>query len=281
MTIRSQSKEEEGQQLVPRQLFHPWMARSRDSIYLVRLIPGFPSLQSSSQPPRKLEKLISFIQKYKETGFNDALIIAKEIASEMKVEPVFYEKRTIRKIKHFDDSDNEEELAQSALESFKISYFLYIIDQTLSSLQSRCRREEEEEVSRAEKRRRRRSCRREEEEKEAALLGGGGGAAAKEEEEAPRRGGVGVAAEKRRSGSCRQEEEEEEAALLGGGGGAAAKEEEEAPLWWGSNQTRERESSRRAREREMKRMRERELKVIEWNRKKFQNFWRDHCRLKF
>ncbi|KAL6208685.1 hypothetical protein ACLB2K_019631 [Fragaria x ananassa] len=137
MTIRSQSKEEEGQQLVPRQLFHPWMARSRDSIYLVRLIPGFPSLQSSSQPPRKLEKLISFIQKYKETGFNDALIIAKEIASEMKVEPVFYEKRTIRKIKHFDDSDNEEELAQSALESFKISYFLYIIDQTLSSLQSR------------------------------------------------------------------------------------------------------------------------------------------------
>ncbi|KAL6179146.1 hypothetical protein ACLB2K_050662 [Fragaria x ananassa] len=154
-------------------------------------------------------------------------------------------------------------------------------DAKLAGRRRRCRREEEEEVSRAEKRRRRRSCRREEEEKEAALLGGGGGAAAKEEEEAPRRGGVGVAVEKRRSGSCRREEEEEEAALLGGGGGAAAKEEEEAPLWWGSNQTRERESNRRAREREMKRMRERELKVIEWNRKKFQNFWRDHCRLKF
>ncbi|XP_004298173.1 PREDICTED: uncharacterized protein LOC101310988 [Fragaria vesca subsp. vesca] len=52
----------------------------------------------------ELEKLISFIQKYRETGFNDALIIAKEIAT---------------------------------LESFKVSYFLYIIDQALSSLQSR------------------------------------------------------------------------------------------------------------------------------------------------
>ncbi|KAL6134634.1 hypothetical protein ACLB2K_066862 [Fragaria x ananassa] len=47
-----QSKEGEGQQLVARQLFRPWTARSSNSSYLVRLVPGFPSMQSSSQPPR-------------------------------------------------------------------------------------------------------------------------------------------------------------------------------------------------------------------------------------
>ncbi|KAL6175747.1 hypothetical protein ACLB2K_052386 [Fragaria x ananassa] len=45
--------EGEGQQLVARQLFRPWTARSRDSSYVVRLVPGFSSLQSSSRPPRR------------------------------------------------------------------------------------------------------------------------------------------------------------------------------------------------------------------------------------
>ena len=66
-----------------------------------------------------------------------ALIITKEIASEMGIEAEFRKKRTIQKKKHFDESDNEE-LTQSALESsFKVGYFFYIIDQSLSSLQSR------------------------------------------------------------------------------------------------------------------------------------------------
>ncbi|XP_040369370.1 zinc finger MYM-type protein 1-like [Rosa chinensis] len=85
----------------------------------------------------ELEKLISFMQNYRETGFDETLTIAKKIASEMKIEAIFREKRTIRKKKHFDESDNEEEVTQSALESFKVGYFYYIIDQALSSLQSR------------------------------------------------------------------------------------------------------------------------------------------------
>ncbi|KAL6130418.1 hypothetical protein ACLB2K_068797 [Fragaria x ananassa] len=86
---------------------------------------------------QELEKLISFVQNYRENGFDTALIRAKEIASEMGIEAKFREKRTIQKKKHFDESDNEEEVTQSALESFKVGYFFYIIDQSLSSLQSR------------------------------------------------------------------------------------------------------------------------------------------------
>lgn len=63
---------------------------------------------------------------------------AKEISTKMGVENELREKRTIRKKKHFDDNDRgNEEVTQSALESFKVGYFLYIIDQALSSLQSR------------------------------------------------------------------------------------------------------------------------------------------------
>ena len=46
---------------------------------------------------RELGKLISYIQKYRETGFEQALITTKEISSEMKIEAVFHEKRNIRK----------------------------------------------------------------------------------------------------------------------------------------------------------------------------------------
>ncbi|XP_050375331.1 uncharacterized protein LOC126792872 [Argentina anserina] len=85
----------------------------------------------------ELEKLMSFIQKYRETGFDEALVIAKEIASEMEIEVAFREKRNTRKKRHFDESDSEDEVTPSALESFKVSYFLCTIDQAFSSLQSR------------------------------------------------------------------------------------------------------------------------------------------------
>ena len=64
------------------------------------------------------------------------MIEAKEIASEMEIEAVFREKRIIRRKKQFDDNANEE-VTQSAIESFKVNYFIYIVDQALSSLKNR------------------------------------------------------------------------------------------------------------------------------------------------
>ena len=50
---------------------------------------------------------------------------------------LFEKKCIIRRKRHFDENVDEEELAQSALKSFKVKYFLFIVDQALSSLTSR------------------------------------------------------------------------------------------------------------------------------------------------
>ncbi|KAM6593709.1 hypothetical protein CsatA_001412 [Cannabis sativa] len=72
---------------------------------------------------------------YRETVFKNALTKATEIASMMEVEPVFIEKRKVYKKKQFDESVNEG-VTQSAAESFKIDYFLCIIDQAISSFKT-------------------------------------------------------------------------------------------------------------------------------------------------
>ncbi|XP_030479295.1 uncharacterized protein LOC115696539 [Cannabis sativa] len=85
---------------------------------------------------KELKILLSFLQKYRETGFENALTKATEIASMMEVEPVFIEKRKVYRKKQFDESVNEG-VTQSAAESFKIDYFLCIIDQAISSFKTR------------------------------------------------------------------------------------------------------------------------------------------------
>ena len=54
----------------------------------------------------------------------------------MEVEPTFHEKRIVHRKKHFDENINDE-ITHSAEESFRVDYFLYIIDQALSSLKLR------------------------------------------------------------------------------------------------------------------------------------------------
>ncbi|XP_059277622.1 uncharacterized protein LOC132031704 [Lycium ferocissimum] len=85
----------------------------------------------------QLRGLISFsFFKYKEEGFAIAMISAKEIASEMNIEPEFRKKRVIFRKKQFDENvDNE--VTKSLEESFRVDYFLYIVDQAILSLQNR------------------------------------------------------------------------------------------------------------------------------------------------
>ncbi|XP_028121906.1 zinc finger MYM-type protein 1-like [Camellia sinensis] len=84
----------------------------------------------------QLKGLITFLEKYRETGFLEAMIEAKKVAIEMEIEPTFRERRVIRRKKHFNENVSEE-VAQSAEESFRVNYFIYIIDQALSSFKSR------------------------------------------------------------------------------------------------------------------------------------------------
>jgi hypothetical protein len=64
------------------------------------------------------------------------MISFKEIATIMVIEHVFHERCIIRRKKQFDENTNDE-ITQFAKESFRIDYFLYIVDQTISSIQTR------------------------------------------------------------------------------------------------------------------------------------------------
>ncbi|KAK4593638.1 hypothetical protein RGQ29_017659 [Quercus rubra] len=75
------------------------------------------------------------IDQLKEDGFTSAMILSKEIAIKMEIEPIFHEKRIIRRKKQFDENVNDE-ITQSVEESFRINYFLYIVDQAISSIET-------------------------------------------------------------------------------------------------------------------------------------------------
>ncbi|XP_070052794.1 uncharacterized protein [Nicotiana tomentosiformis] len=84
----------------------------------------------------QLRGLISFFKKYREEGLATAMISAKEIAYKLNIEPEFRNKRVIYRKKQFDENvDNE--ITKSLEKSFRVDYFLYIVDQTIFSLQSR------------------------------------------------------------------------------------------------------------------------------------------------
>jgi hypothetical protein len=84
----------------------------------------------------QLEGLISYFKTYRENGFASAMISSKDIATIMEIEYVFCERRVSRRKKQFDEDANDE-ITQSVEESFRIDYFLYIVDQVISSIQSR------------------------------------------------------------------------------------------------------------------------------------------------
>ena len=86
----------------------------------------------------KVEGFISFFREYREIGFFEALETAKGIALEMDIGTTFRKKRVIKRKGQFDETSDDTNLAtQSAEESFRISYFIPIVDQAIASLTRR------------------------------------------------------------------------------------------------------------------------------------------------
>nr|XP_034570001.1 uncharacterized protein LOC117834560 [Setaria viridis] len=86
----------------------------------------------------KVQGLISFFSKYRETGFAKALESAKEIAHEMDIEPAFCTKHKIKRKRQFDGTPDDASIAsQSEEESFRLKYFLPVVDQAIASLTRR------------------------------------------------------------------------------------------------------------------------------------------------
>ncbi|KAK1626212.1 hypothetical protein QYE76_000527 [Lolium multiflorum] len=86
----------------------------------------------------KVQGLMTFFEGYRETGFLKALEIAKGIARELDIAAKFPERREIKRKKQFDENPDGTIVAtHSAEESFRINYFIPLVDQAISSLKTR------------------------------------------------------------------------------------------------------------------------------------------------
>jgi len=74
----------------------------------------------------KLKELISFFKEYRKTGFKKALDDATEVAIELNIDPIFPQRRIIRRKRQFDEDLNTPTIEQSEEETFRVNYFLYL-----------------------------------------------------------------------------------------------------------------------------------------------------------
>jgi hypothetical protein len=85
---------------------------------------------------QQIEGTIEYFDKYRSTDFSASLIIARELANDMKIHPSFPIKQRITRKKHFDESDddanNEEILA--AEKAFEVDFFCVMVDTANTSL---------------------------------------------------------------------------------------------------------------------------------------------------
>lgn len=80
----------------------------------------------------EVKRLINFFEEYKETGFTQAMTVAKGIATEMEIDYVFNE--TCKTCRKNHAANVNESSTESVEESFRIHYFLHIVDQVIGLL---------------------------------------------------------------------------------------------------------------------------------------------------
>ncbi|KAM7502522.1 hypothetical protein LguiB_001426 [Lonicera macranthoides] len=83
-----------------------------------------------------LKGLIVFFEEYREEGFEKAKIEAEKIALELNIESQFHETRTRSKKKFFDEKARDEQI-EFVENAFRVTYFLLVVDNAISSLKSR------------------------------------------------------------------------------------------------------------------------------------------------
>ncbi|XP_042755341.1 uncharacterized protein LOC111916269 [Lactuca sativa] len=69
-----------------------------------------------------IKSVMIYFEKYKNTGYVSSMNMAKAIACDMDVEPTF---------------DNEDEIQSTTEESFRVEYFMYLVDIAIASLNDR------------------------------------------------------------------------------------------------------------------------------------------------
>ena len=82
---------------------------------------------------QQIKGLVTYLTKYRDTGFHSGMNTAKEIASAMHVEQVFKQNRNRQRKRQF-DYESTDEGTLSAEQAFRTGYFLCIIDQAITSM---------------------------------------------------------------------------------------------------------------------------------------------------
>ncbi|XP_020243482.1 uncharacterized protein LOC109821730 [Asparagus officinalis] len=77
-----------------------------------------------------------YFENFRNDGFEKSLDIARSVAFDMNVDPTFPTKRRIIRKKQPGETDHDEEI-QSTEESFRVNYFLIVVDMAINSLKER------------------------------------------------------------------------------------------------------------------------------------------------
>ncbi|XP_039043648.1 zinc finger MYM-type protein 1-like [Hibiscus syriacus] len=85
---------------------------------------------------RQLEGVMSYFEKYRDEGFTTSMNVAKSLALEMDVEPIFPAKRRVIR-KNFFGENNENNEVESPEKSFRVNYFLVVVDMAITSSKNR------------------------------------------------------------------------------------------------------------------------------------------------
>ena len=80
---------------------------------------------------------MQYFNNYRNEGFESSLKIAKNLATEMDVEPTFPLKCKVTRKKHFDESECSDEAILQAEKAFEVNYFLVMVDMETTSLKTR------------------------------------------------------------------------------------------------------------------------------------------------
>ncbi|XP_047326548.1 zinc finger MYM-type protein 1-like [Impatiens glandulifera] len=129
-----------------------WMSVLEDFEFLISLCIWYKLLDKVNRVSKLLQQedmeiddaitrfkeLIIYFENIRECGFEDLMEEARTLARKFGIDLVFVQKRVSRRPKKFDEGVNDYADGNQSLEDkFRITYFLRIIDQALTSLRDR------------------------------------------------------------------------------------------------------------------------------------------------
>ncbi|XP_021747850.1 uncharacterized protein LOC110713704 [Chenopodium quinoa] len=86
---------------------------------------------------KEVKGIISYFEEYRNNGFESSINIAKSLSLDMGIKPTLPTKRQIFRKRQFDENNDNDEEIQSPKESFRVNYFLVVVDMAINSLKNR------------------------------------------------------------------------------------------------------------------------------------------------